>query len=70
MARQRRLDEILHVLRRSNGRRRKMMLAVFMLFAWPLLYLWVAGAAWKPDLLVLTTAIVVAGALAGRKGDV
>lgn len=47
-----------------------MILAVFMLFAWPLLYLRVAGAAWNPDLLVLTTAIVVAGALAGRKGDV
>ena len=47
-----------------------MILAVFLLFAWPLLYIWFAGAALKPDLLVLTTAIVVAGALAGRKGDV
>lgn len=60
--------QILSRVRRSNGRRRKMILAVFMFFAWPLMYLRVAGATWKPDLLVLTTAIVVAGALAGRKG--
>lgn len=47
-----------------------MILAVFMLFAWPPLYLSVAGEACNLDMLMLTTAIVVAGALAGRKGDV
>lgn len=47
-----------------------MAIAGILYFVWPLLYTLMVGEEFSFNMMVLTTAIVVAGSLAGRKGDV
>lgn len=47
-----------------------MAIAGILYFVWPLLYALMAGEEFSCNMMALTAAIVVAGALAGRKGEV
>lgn len=44
-----------------------MPLAGLLFFVWPFLYAMMAAGEYSHNMMILTTAIVVAGALAGRK---